>query len=110
MRRRRPAQSCPARSPSGLYLIGVLLGEEFLAVGKAVRLEEEAEQDGAVRSDSLMLIAGRPPDELARPAFAFVILERTFDHISLLKRGMLVQRHDRARRELEQRGGDAAVV
>jgi hypothetical protein len=57
-----------------------------------------------------MLIAGRPPDELARAAYALVILDRAFEHIGLLQRGVLVQRHDRSGREPEQRRGDAAVV
>src|SRR5580704_9668132 len=86
------------------------LGEEFLAIGKTIRLEEEAEQHGAVGRHRLVLIAGRPPDELARPAFAFVIFERALDHVGLLQRSVLVQRHDGAGRELEQRGGDAVAV
>src|ERR1043165_109165 len=57
-----------------------------------------------------MLVAPRPPAELARPADAFVILERALEHIGLLQRGVLVQRHNGAGRELEQRRGDAAVV
>src|SRR5579859_7238834 len=81
------------------------LGEEFFAIGEAVRLEEEAEQNCAVRRHRLVPIAGRPPDELARSAFAFVILERAFDHVGLLQCGVLVQRHDGAGRELEQCDG-----
>src|SRR3954447_8454905 len=57
-----------------------------------------------------MLISPRPPAELARPADAFVILERALEHIGLLQRGVLVQRNDSAGRQLEQRRGDAAVV
>src|SRR5262249_8592827 len=45
------------------------------AVRKTVWLEKEAEQHRAVGRYRLVLIAGRTPDELARPTFAFVILE-----------------------------------
>src|SRR6266568_2154602 len=57
-----------------------------------------------------MLIAGRPPNKLTWSALSLVILERTFDDISLLERSVLVQRHDSAGIELEQRGGDAGVA
>src|SRR4029077_16982366 len=85
-------------------------GEEFFAVSETVGLEKEAEQHGAVGRNRFMLIAGWAPDELTRPAFALVILERALDHIGLFQRGVLVQRHDGARLELEQSGGDAAAV
>src|SRR5260370_32097337 len=52
------------------------LGEEFCAIGKTVRLEEEAKQNCTVGRHRLVLIAGRPPDELARAAVAFVIFDR----------------------------------
>jgi hypothetical protein len=39
-----------------------------------------------------------------------VILERALEHVGLFERGVLVQRHDGARLELEQGGGDAAGV
>ena len=85
-------------------------GEELFAVGEAVGLQEEAEDDRAVRRHRLVLVAGRPPDELAGAAFALVVLERALDDIGLFERGVLVQRHDGAGRELEQRGRDAVVV
>src|SRR5256714_7381932 len=91
-------------------LLFLLFGEELLAVGKAVGLEEKPENHRAIRRSCLMLVAGRPPHELTRPADAFVILDRAFEHERLLERGVLVQWHDRARIELEQGGGDAAVV
>src|SRR5690242_6378888 len=71
------------------------LREELLPVGKSVGLEEEAEQHGAVRRDGFVLVAGWPPDDLARSGDALVVLERAFEHVGLLERGMLVQRHDR---------------
>src|SRR5438105_3705138 len=86
------------------------LREELVAIGKAIGLEEEAEQDSAVRRHGFVLIAGRPPDELTRSTLSLVIFERTFDHISLLECGVFVQRHNSAGIELEQRRGDAAVV
>jgi len=64
----------------------------------------------ARRFDCLVPVAGRPPDELTRPARALVILEGALEHERLLQRGVLVQWHDRARIELEQGRGDAAVV
>ena len=88
----------------------VVLGKEPLAAGKAIWLEEEAEDDGAVGRHRLVPVAGRPPHELTRSARALVILEGALEHEGLLQRGVLVQRHDRARIELEQRRGDAAVV
>ncbi len=39
-----------------------------------------------------------------------MIFERAFDHVGLLQRGVLVQRHHGAGLELEQRGGDAVAV
>src|SRR5258708_32846860 len=92
------------------FLPCFILGEEPLAAGKAIWLEEEAENDGAVGRHRLVLVAGRPPDELTGSARALVILEGALEHERLLQRGGLVQRHDRARIELEQRRGDAAVV
>src|SRR5262249_24545176 len=86
------------------------LGEELRAVGKAVGLEEEAENDGTVGRHRLVLVARWPPDELARSADALVVFERALEHECLLERGVLVQRHDGAGIELEQRRGDAAVV
>src|SRR6266545_1893103 len=91
--------------PTTYDLLPPLLGEELLPVGEAVGLEEEAEDEGAVGRHRLMLIAGGPPDELTRPADAFVILDRALEHERLLQRGVLVQRHDGARIELEQGGG-----
>src|SRR5215467_3755384 len=88
----------------------VVLGEEPLAAGKAVWLEEEAEDDGAVGRHRLVPVAGRPPHELPRPAYALVILDRALEHERLLQGGVLVQRDDGAGIELEQRGGDSAVV
>src|SRR5262249_59088918 len=49
-------------------------------------------------------------DELTRPAHALVSLERALEHERLLERGVLAQRYDGARIELEQRRGYAAVV
>ena len=85
-------------------------GEESFAVGETVWLEKKAEQQSAVRRDCFVLIAGGPPDELARTAFALVVLKRALDHIGLFQRGVLMQRHDGAGIELEQSGRDAAVV
>ena len=82
----------------------------LVAIGKAIGLQEEAEQDSAVRRHGLVLIASRSPDELTRSALSLVILERAFDDISLLERSVLVQRHEGARIELEQRRGDTGVV
>src|SRR5437763_947187 len=70
------------------------LREELVAIGKAIGLQEEAEQDGAIRRHGLVLITSRSPNELTRSALSLVILERALDDISLLKRSMLVQRHD----------------
>ena len=53
-------------------LLRPLLGEELLPVGEAVGLEEEAEDEGAIGRHRLVLVAGRPPDELTRPADALV--------------------------------------
>src|SRR6516162_4244153 len=50
-------------SPRPLLLRPVR-GEEPLAAGKAIWLEEEAENDGAVGRHRLVPVAGRPPDEL----------------------------------------------
>ena len=86
------------------------LREELVTIGEAIGLQEEAEQDSAVGRHGLVLIASRSPDELTRFALSLVILERAFDDISLLERGVLVQRHDGARIELEQGSSDAAVV
>src|SRR5262249_6843132 len=92
------------------FLLRPVLGEELLAAGQAVWLKKEAEDDGAVGRHRLVPVAGRPPDELAWSARALVILEGALEHECLLQRGVLVQRHDRARIELEQRRGHAAVV
>src|SRR5580693_5607559 len=87
-----------------------MLRKEFFTIGEPVRLQKEAEKNGAVRRHRLVLIASRPPDELARSALAFMILKRSFDHVSLLERSMFVQRHDCARLQLEECGGDAVIV
>src|SRR5205807_9876913 len=92
------------------FLPCFVLGEELLAAGKAIWLEEEAEDDGPVGRHRLVPVAGRPPGELTGSARALVILEGALEHERLLQRGVLVQRHDRARIELEQGRGDAAVV
>src|SRR6516165_8656799 len=84
--------------------------EKSITVSETIGLEEEAEQHRAVGRDCLVLIAGGPPDELTRPTFALVILKRALDHVSLFERGVLVQRHDGARFELEQSRGDAGIV
>src|SRR6516165_3212015 len=86
------------------------LSEELFAIGKAIGLEKEAEQHRAVGRNRLVLIAGRAPHELTGPAFAFMVLSRSFDHIALFQWGVLVQRHDGARLELEQGRGDSAAV
>src|SRR5258708_2806978 len=92
------------------FLPGVVLGKDPPAAGKGVGFEEEAENNGAVGRHRLVPVAGRPPDELTGSARALVILEAALEHERLLQRGVLVQRHDRARIELEQGRGDAAVV
>jgi len=74
------------------FLPCFVLGEEPLAAGKAIWLEEEAENDGAVGRHRLMPVAGRPPDELTGSARALVILEGALEHERLLQRGVLVQR------------------
>jgi hypothetical protein len=56
-----------------------------------------------------MAVSGRPPHELAGAAHALMIFQRAFEHIGLLQRGVLVQRHDGARIELEQSRRDAAL-
>ena len=86
------------------------LGEKLFAIGETVRLEKEAEQNCAVGRHRLVLIAGRPPDELAGAALAFVIFQRAFDHVGLLQRGVLVQWHHGAGLELEQRRGNSVAV
>ena len=86
------------------------LGEELLAVRKPVRLEEEAEDQRTLGGHGLVLVAGWAPAELAGAAHTLVVLERAFQHIGLLQRGVLVERHDGARRQLEQRGGSAVIV
>jgi hypothetical protein len=62
-----------------------LFREELLAIRKAVGLEEEADDDGAVGRHRLVPIAGRPPDKLTRSAYALVILDRALEHISLFR-------------------------
>src|ERR1700730_11142414 len=84
--------------------------EKFFTVGETIGLEEEAEQHRAVGRDCLMLITGGAPDELARPAFALVILKRALDHVSLFECSVLVQRYDGTRFELKQSRGDAGIV
>ena len=74
------------------FLPCFVLGEEPFAAGKAIWLEEEAENDGAVGCHRLMPVAGRPPDELPGAARALVILEGALEHERLLQRGVLVQR------------------
>src|SRR5262245_30565753 len=91
--RNRDTSLGPVRRP---LLLRPVLGEEPLAAGKAVWLEEEAEDDGAVGRHRLVPVAGGPPDELTRSAHALVILERALEHERLLERGVLVQRHDGA--------------
>src|SRR5262245_57120047 len=76
----------------------ILLSEELLAIGKAVRLEEEPKDHRAVRRYRLVLISARPPAELAGPAHALVVLKRALEHVGLLQRGVLVQRNDGAGR------------
>ena len=88
----------------------ILLGEDLIAVGKAVGLQKETEDQCSVGGNRLVLIAGRAPYELSRPAHALVVLERPFEHIGLLKRSVLMQRNHGARRQLEQRRGAALVV
>src|SRR5262245_41479033 len=68
---RRPPARCPRFSitprwdgPGGLRPLPGF-GEEFFAVGKAVGLEEEAEDERAVGRYRLVLVAGGAPDELA---------------------------------------------
>src|SRR5262249_57976006 len=109
-RLRLPEPSPGPRPPPGPALAAVrfaaaastspLIGEEFLAAGEAVGLEEEAEDDGAIGRHRLVLVAGWPPDELTRSAHALVVLERALEHERLLQRRVLVQRHHRARIEL----------
>src|SRR5262249_28680299 len=86
------------------------LGEELLAVGKTVGLEEEAQDQSAVGGHGLVLVARRAPAELTWPAHALVILQRAFEHVSLLERGVFVQRHHGPGRQFEERGGAAFVV
>src|SRR5262249_12245490 len=107
---RRPARRWPRCGSPRPLLLRPLIGEELLAAGEAVGLQEEAENDGAIGRHRLVLVAGWPPDELTRSAHAFVVLERALEHERLLQRRVLVQRHHRARIELEQRRGDTAVV
>ena len=57
------------------FLPCFVLGEELLAAGKAIWLEEEAEDDGPVGRHRLVPVAGRPPGELTGSARALVILE-----------------------------------
>src|SRR5262245_42039339 len=102
-----PAARCNGRA---LLLFRPFLGEKLFPIGEAVGFQEEAEHDGAVGRHRLVLVAGRAPYELARSAHALVVLERALEHVGLLQRGVLVQRHDGAGREAEQRRGDAAVV
>src|SRR6266508_3666537 len=91
--------------PTTYDLLPPLLGEELLPGGEAVGLEEEAEDEGAVGRHRLVLIAGRPPHELTRPAYALVILDRALEHERLLQRGVLLQRHDGSRLELAENLG-----
>src|SRR6516164_9697714 len=86
------------------------LSEKLFAIGKAIGLEKEAEQHRAVGRNRLVLIAGRAPHELTGPAFAFMVLQRSFDHIGLFECGVLMEWHDGARFELEQGRGDAGAV
>jgi len=65
-------------------LTRLLFREKFLAVGKAIRLEEEAENDGTIGRHRLVLVSGWAPNKLTRPAYTFVILERAFEHKGLL--------------------------
>src|SRR5262245_27638288 len=73
VRRLRRRAVPPGGSSARARSARAFLGEELLAVGEAVGLEEEAEDDGAVRRHRLVLVAGRPPDKLPWPADALVI-------------------------------------
>src|SRR5690349_22628172 len=101
------------RSPWDLPRRGLALaalGEKPVAVGEAVGLQEEAEDQGTIGGRGFVLIAGRTPDELPGAAHALVVFKRTLQDVSLLQRRVFVQRHDRARRELEKGRGDAVIV
>ena len=63
---RRNTASPVARADVTLPL--AFLGEELLAVGEAVGLEEETQDQRAVGRHGLVLVAGRTPAELAGPA------------------------------------------
>src|SRR5215471_9879694 len=91
-------------------LLRLFLREKLLAVGKAVRLEEEAENDGPVGRHRFVLVAGWTPNKLTRSAYPFVILKGAFEHEGLLQRGVLMERYDGARIKLEQSCRDATVV
>jgi hypothetical protein len=65
-------------------LLGLLFREKFLSVGKAIRLEEEAENYSTIGGHRLVLVSGWAPNKLTRPAYTFVILERAFEDKGLL--------------------------
>jgi hypothetical protein len=49
-------------------------------------------------------VAARPPHEVTRATAALGVFQRSFQHEGLFQRRVLVQRHDRAGRHLEQDG------
>ena len=51
-----------------------------------------------------------PPHKIARATAPLGVFQKTFEHKSLFERGVLVQRHDGARRHFEQDGGASLVV
>src|SRR5262249_37720266 len=85
------------------------LREEFLAGSETVGLEEESEDNRAVRCDGLMAVSGRPPHELAGAANAPLIFHPALRALGLFQRGGVVPRGDRGRIELEQRSRDAVM-
>src|SRR6185437_6627002 len=86
-----------------------VLGEEFLPRREMVWLEEDAEEQRALRGPRDMRVAGRAPDELAGQRLSLVIDEATFEHVGLFHRPMLVQRDLGTRFQLEQDGGHPRI-
>src|ERR1044072_2168028 len=85
-----------------LALYALFSGEKLRSIEKAVRAVEYGEEHRTVRSMRDMDIAARPPHEVTRTTAALRIFQRTFEHEGLLERRVLMQRHDRAGRHLEQ--------
>jgi hypothetical protein len=100
----------PGRLPvlaAGVEHLAILL-EEF------VRHLEDRDHLAAIRTPGDVPAACRPPDEfpglhLETGVGAFLVDQRSFEHVSLLDQDMLVIRQRRARLHLDQDGRETAL-